>query len=46
MAMKANVLKNILHVYTNDQYQVYDKHEYMCNIMSRCGEYQDQSNNM
>lgn len=40
--MKANILKNILHVYTNDQYQVYDKHEYM----SRCGEYQDQSNNM
>lgn len=29
--MKANILKNILHVYTNDQYQVYDKHEYMCN---------------
>lgn len=44
--MKVNILKNILYVYINDQYQVYDKYEYMCNIMSWCGEYQDQSNNM
>lgn len=46
MVMKVNILKNILYVYINDQYQVYDKYEYMCNIMSQCGEYQDQSNNM